>query len=69
MVLHVSADVLILNIIEEYIIWLLIHHDPCVPDCCSSCSMPDCAERKHAFQARVDFDPQQVVESAPYAVE
>lgn len=45
---------------------LLIHHDPCVPSCCSFCAVESCAVRKSEMTEQMIFTPQQVVGDAPY---
>lgn len=45
---------------------LLLHHDPCVPTCCSFCAVEDCQVRQQKLVEQRWFDPNQVTCEAQY---
>jgi cation diffusion facilitator family transporter len=45
---------------------LLIHHDPCVPTCCSFCALESCQVRQERFCGRGDLTAEQVILEAGY---
>ena len=43
-----------------------IHADPCIENSCKLCLISDCAERKHAFENKVVWDVNNVLENAKH---
>lgn len=41
---------------------LFVHNDPCLPISCPICTKKDCAVRQHAFQKRVEWTLQNILE-------
>jgi hypothetical protein len=35
---------------------IFVHADPCLDECCSHCSIADCAIRKSAFSKRIEWN-------------
>ncbi|MCZ6651866.1 MAG: cation diffusion facilitator family transporter [Planctomycetota bacterium] len=45
---------------------LLVHHDPCVPACCSFCAVSDCSVRQNELSDQLRFTADHVVRAAQY---
>ena len=44
----------------------LVHHDPCVPACCSFCAVSDCSVRQSELSEQLRFSADHVVREAQY---
>ncbi len=45
---------------------VLVHHDPCVPNCCSTCAVENCDVRQDSLTDQKRLDPGQVTRQAAY---
>ena len=45
---------------------VLVHHDPCVPNCCSTCAVATCDVRQHSLTVQKQLDPEEVTRQAGY---
>ncbi len=45
---------------------VLVHHDPCVPDCCSTCAVAKCDVRQDSLTVQKRLDPEEVTRQAAY---
>lgn len=47
---------------------LFLHADPCIPTSCSICELAPCAERKHPFQTKIDWDAANLLSNKKHQV-
>ncbi len=45
---------------------VLVHHDPCVPNCCSTCAVENCDVRQDSLTVQKRLDPEEVTHQAAY---
>ena len=58
----------IINDFYSYPVEVFIHPDPCIPPCCSLCSVAHCPERKHPFEKRVEWTLNNVIANKKHQI-
>lgn len=59
----------LINEHSQYPVEVFIHPDPCIPECCKLCQLPDCRVRQHPFEKRVEWNFANATENRKHQLE